>query len=85
MQKFITRTVEYTTIKGFIVQIGGDNVNASPIVKLGRLDEEKAMKEFRKEYGYNTIVTDIEYSSEFRRMPVEMFIENSEKVVKEEK
>lgn len=82
MQKYITRTVDYTKIRGFLAQIGGDNEKNElpPIDVAGKLNEDKAIKLFRKKYGYNTIVTGIEYSSELRRMTIEDFIVNSEKV-----
>lgn len=69
-----------------MVQIGGDNkkIDLPPIDVAGKLNEDKAIKLFRKEYGYDTIVTGIEYSSELRRMPIEDFIVNSEKVNEEE-
>ena len=86
MQKYITRTVDYTKIRGFLVQIGGDNekIELPPIEVAGKLNEDKAIKLFKKEYGYNTIVTGIERSSELRRMTIEDFIVNSEKVNEEE-
>lgn len=82
MQKYITRTVDYTKIRGFLVRIGGDNEKNElpPIDVAGKLNEDKAITLFRKKYGYNTIVTGIEYSSELRRMTIEDFIVNSEKV-----
>lgn len=86
MQKYITRRIEFTKISGFVMQIGGDNekIELPPIDVAGNLNEDKAIKLFRKKYGYNTIVTGIEYSSELRRMTIEDFIVNSEKVNEEE-
>lgn len=84
MQKYITRTVNYTKIRGFLVKSGGNKIELTPIDVAGKLNEDKAVKLFQKEYGYNIIVTGIEYSSELRRMPIEDFIVNSEKVNEEE-
>ena len=84
MQKYITRTLNYTKIRGLLVQLGGDKIKLPPIDVAGKLNEVKAIKLFKKKYGYNTIVTGIEYSSELRRMTIEDFIVNSEKVNEEE-
>lgn len=88
MQKYITRTVDYTKIRGYLVKFrsGGDNekIELPPIDVVGKLNEDKAVKLFQKKYGYNIIVTGIEYSSELRRMTIEDFIVNSEKVNEEE-
>lgn len=59
-------------------------IELPPIDVAGKLNEDKAVKLFQKKYGYNTIVTGIEYSSELRRMTIEDFIVNSEKVNEEE-
>lgn len=82
MQKFITRTVNYTKISGVVMQVGGDNerIEVDPILEFGILDNEKATKVLRKKYGYNAVVTDCEYLSELRKMTMEKFMEASEKV-----
>ena len=86
MQKYITRTIDFTKISGFVMQIGGDNekISVEPILEVGKIDEKRATKIFRKKYGYNALITQIEHISEVYRMSVEKFMEASDKVNEEE-
>ena len=70
MQKYITRTIEFTKISGFVMQIGGDKekIFVDPILEDGKIDEKRATKVFRKKYGYNAFVSEIEHISEVYRM-----------------
>ena len=86
MQKYITRTIDFTKISGFVMQIGGDNekIFVEPILEVGKIDEKRATKIFRKKYGINASVSGIEHISEVHRMTVEKFMEASDKVNEEE-
>lgn len=48
MQKYITRTIDFTKISGFVMQIGGDNekISVDPILEVGKIDEKRATKIF---------------------------------------
>ena len=86
MQKYIQRTMVYTKVSGFLIQLGGDyeKIELEPMTFFGKLDEVKARKCFRKVYGQDAIVTRIDHISELRRMSIERFLGESEKVEIEE-
>lgn len=76
-QKFITKKIVSTTVKGFALGEDGTPI-PSEVVLAGRYTQEKATKEVHKRHNPDFLVTGVEQSDKTYKIPLQKFLQFAE-------
>lgn len=83
MRKYMTKEVQFTLVKSAKMELVAGMPKAIPmddLTVLGKMSQEKALKEVQEKYGNMAMVYKVEHFTKVYKMSVEEFVELAEEV-----
>lgn len=83
MRKFMTKEVQFTTVKSAKMELVAGMPKAIPmedITVLGKLSQDKSVKEVQEKYGPTALPYKVETFTKIYKMSVEEFVQLAEEV-----
>ena len=88
MRKFMTKEVQFTLVKSAKMELVAGLPKAMPlddVTMMGKVSQEKALKEIQEKYGQMAMVYKVEHYTKMYKMSVEEFVQLAEEVNPDDK